>query len=137
MMLIAVTAACGGSHDHDADGDHSHSHEHDDGHEGHGDAAERVPNEGRVVRIISPANGDTFAEGEEIEIEIETENFDISEEGNHWHYYVGDGGATMITDGMDDRIRDLEPGEHMLKVFIAGSDHLEFEEGDAVMITVE
>lgn len=97
----------------------------------------RVPNEGRFVRIVSPAMGDTFAEGEEIGLVVEFENFNISDEGKHWHYYVDGGGQIMIMDGFDRRIRDLAVGEHTIEVFISGSDHREFEYGDRIVITVE
>ena len=132
LMLSFTLVACGGgemSHDsHDGNGE---GHEESQGDE------DRIPNDGRVVRIVSPTNGDTFAAGQEVEIRIEFENFEMVD-GAHWHYRIDDDvSGKMIMNGMDDRIRDLEPGEHSISVFIAGGDHIEFEDGDRVMITVE
>ena len=137
LMLSVTLMACGGSSEPTADPHHhGDDHHHDDGHGGHGDDT-RVPNEGRVVRIVSPADGATFAAGQEVEIRVEFDNFELAD-GSHWHYYIDDDtGGKMMMDGMDDRIRDLEPGEHMISVYIAGGDHIEFEDGDKVMITVE
>ena len=135
LMMSLSLIACGGgetSHDDHDHGDHGHEGDH-----GHGDAEDRIPNDGRVVRIVSPAEGETFAAGQEVEIRVEFENFELAD-GAHWHYYIDDDtGGKMMMDSLDDRIRDLEPGEHMISVFMAGGDHIEFEDGDMVMITVE
>lgn len=108
--------------------------EHDDDHA----AAERVPNEGAVVRIVSPADGAVFESGEEIVVEIETENFDLGEEDNHWHVYVdGASWGMVMGSNTDEVLRGVEPGAHALAVYLSIGTHEELEEGDTISITVE
>ena len=147
LILVLVLAgltivACGGDEmtDHGDHGDHGEADhgDHGDGHGhgGHGEESGRIPNDGRIVTIISPEDGATYAAGEEVEIRVEFENFEMKD-GSHWHYYIDDDtGGKMMMDSLDDRIRDLAPGEHTIQVFIAGGDHVEFADGDKVMITV-
>lgn len=102
--------------------------------DGHGD---RIPNNGAVVRIISPTAGETFAYGDQVVVEIETENFPLGEDGNHWHLYVnGDSWGMVMGANNSDVLRGLAPGEHEISVYLSIATHEDLAEGDAVMITV-
>ncbi len=97
----------------------------------------RIPNEGRAVSIISPEDSAVFAYGESFQVEIEMENFELDVEGSHWHVYVNGNSWAMIL-GKDTKqvLRSLEPGEYEISVYIANGAHEEYEDGDAITITV-
>jgi hypothetical protein len=119
--------------DHE-DGD---DHEHVDGEEQTA-AEDRVPNNGAVIRILAPADGAVFAAGEEIIVEVEVEDFELGVEGSHWHVYVDGASWGMVMGGNTDQaLRGLEAGAHRIEVYLAGGDHLDLEDGDAITITVE
>ncbi|NJN53622.1 MAG: hypothetical protein HC804_02010 [Anaerolineae bacterium] len=122
-------------HDEDEEGDHEHEGEEHDDSEPHA----RIPNEnGAAVHISAPANGDTFKHGDQIIVEIETENFDITEEGYHWHVYVdGESWGMVMGGNADHPLNGVEPGEHEISVFLSIPTHEEYEDGDSVTITVE
>jgi len=105
-------------------------HEHDEG---------RIPNpDGATVSIVSPTDGATFAAGDEVIVEVQVENFALGEDGSHWHVYVDGTSWGMVTGGNTTQsLRGLESGEHDIAVYIAGGDHIEFEDGDSIHITVE
>ena len=114
--------------DEHEDGNHEHSGEQTEG---------RVPNEGAAVRIVSPADGATFQSGEQIIVEIETENFDLGQADNHWHVYVDGSSWGMIMGGnTDEALSGIEPGEHEISVYLSIGTHEELEEGDTITITV-
>ena len=115
-----------GEHAGEEDGEHEHS-------EG------RIPNpDGAAVTLLSPADGAAFAEGDEVIVEVQVDNFALGEDGNHWHVYVDGSSWGMVIGGnTSESLRGIEPGEHEISVYIAGGDHIEFEEGDAIHITVE
>ncbi len=97
----------------------------------------RVPNEGAAIQIMSPQNGASFSSGEQVVVEIETENFDLSQEDYHWHVYVDGESWGMVMGGNKDQpLTGLETGEHMIEVYLSIPSHEELEEGDSVMITV-
>jgi hypothetical protein len=106
-------------------------HEHDDG--------ERIPNpDGAAISILSPADGATFADGDEVIVEVQVENFALGENDNHWHVYVDGTSWGMVMGGnTSESLRGLELGEHQIEVYIAGGDHIEFEDGSSIHITVE
>lgn len=119
-------------HDEDADHDDDHDHEESEEHE-----HERVPNNGAAVRILFPADGAVFQVGDEIPVEVELENFELSE-GNHWHIFIDGSSWGMVMGGnTDEVVRGLEAGDHELSVFLSNEDHEELEDGDAIMIVVE
>jgi hypothetical protein len=99
---------------------------------------ERIPNEGATIRILAPADGTTFAEGEEIVVEVEVEKFALGEDGNHWHIYIDGTSWGMVTGGdTDQALRGVEPGERLIEVYLAGGDHIELEDGDTITVVVE
>lgn len=110
-------------------------HEHD-GEDGHDTAVRQfIPNGGAVVRITSPANDTTFAPGANVPVAIETVNFSIGEDGNHWHIYV-DGDPIMVMGGNTFVLQNLSPGHHEIEVFLSLGTHEDLEQGDSVMIRV-
>ena len=105
--------------------------EHDD------DNPERIPNNGAAIRIVSPGDGSLFNEGEEIIVEIETENFTLGEDDNHWEIYVGGESWASVEGGNTDEVlRGLEPGEHEISVFMSLGSHEQLEQGDSVVVSV-
>lgn len=121
-------------HDHELDHDHESDHDHE-----HGDdeAEGRIANEGALVRITSPADGATFRAGEQIIVEIETENFELGKDGNHWHVYVdGSSWGMIIGANQNEALSGIEPGEHEISVYLSIDTHEELEQGDSITITV-
>lgn len=97
----------------------------------------RLPNNGAVVRLVSPQTGEIFEVGREIKVEIETEQFKLGEAGNHWHVYVDGRSPQMIMGRITETLlRDLEPGQHEISVYLSKGSHQDLAEGDTVTITV-
>lgn len=118
--------------------DHEDHSQHNEADHGHNEMDGRIPNEGAAIRIVSPADGATFPAGAQIVVEIETENFDLGEEGNHWHVYVdGSSWGMVMGANTDEVLTGIEPGEHELSVYLSIGSHEELEEGDSITITVE
>lgn len=115
--------------DHDHEMDHEMDHEHSD---------EKLPNDGASIEITSPAGGDTFAEGDEITVDVTIDSFELDSDGSHWHVYVDGESWGMVTGGRTSEVlRGVEAGEHEISVFMATGEHIELEEGDSITITVE
>jgi hypothetical protein len=128
-----------GEHDEESEGG-EHSEEGASGEGGEHDEGEsetmRIPNEGAVVRIVSPSDGSIYGEGEEVVVQIEVENSALEE--GHWHILVDGSSWGMVMGGNSDEVlRGLEPGEHDIEVFLSNSDHVELEQGDRVTIVVQ
>lgn len=129
--------------DHDADHEHNDAegadHEHDDADHEHSDDAEGapVPNNGAVVRIVSPADGATVSASDFV-VEIETENFTLGADGNHWHVYI-DGVEWGMIMGVDTSfaLNGIEPGVHQVDVRLSNGMHEELAEGDTISVTVQ
>jgi hypothetical protein len=142
LLAVMLFAACSPAGNHTT-GDHEDA-THTDGHTDTGDHAgdveghgHRVPNNGAVVRIIAPTSGDTFARGEEVIVEIETEQFPLGEDGNHWHVYVnGESWGMVMGANYTEVLRGLTPGQHQISVYLSNAAHEDLEDGDAVTITV-
>lgn len=108
-------------------------------HEAHGEghAPARVPNDGAVVRLVSPSEGASFRPGEDVRVEIEVDDFTLGEEGTHWHVYVDGASPRMIMGTITETmLRDLEPGRHEVSVYLAVGSHMELEEGATVAVDV-
>lgn len=98
----------------------------------------RIPNDGAAIHVLEPADGSAFSSGDDIVVEVEVLGFDLAAEGNHWHVYVDGTSHGMVTGGDTDKVlRGLETGDRLIEVFIAGGDHIEFEDGDKITITVQ
>jgi hypothetical protein len=114
-----------------------HESEHDEEESEH-DEEERIPNDGSSIRILDPTDGATFAEGDEVLIEVNVSDFALGEDGNHWHIYVdGTSGAMVVGGRTTEALRGLEPGERKIEVYLTGGDHVELEDGDSITIMVE
>jgi hypothetical protein len=158
LLIVILVAACTSSGssseedtaneeataEHNDEDDHAEGEEHDEEHaegEEHDDsiAHDRIPNEnGAAIHIVSPSDGEVFKHGDQIIVEVETENFDISQEGNHWHVFVDGNSWGMIMGGNTDApLSGVEPGEHEISVYLSIPTHEEYEDGDAIQITVE
>ena len=99
----------------------------------------RIPNEGRAaIAIISPEEGTTFSTLDQVLVEVDVQNFELGEEGNHWHVYVDGVSFGMVMGGNTDQaLPGLEPGEHEVSVFLSIGTHEEYKDGDSVIIVVE
>lgn len=136
VFLTACNAAEGGTDGEDTMSDMDH--EHDDDHEEMDHAVmDRVPNEGAVIKILAPADGETFAAGEEIMVEIETEQVAVGVDGYHWHIYI-DGASWGMIMGQNSTqvLRGVEPGMHKIEVYLSNEAHEELADGDGIMVEV-
>jgi hypothetical protein len=123
--------------EHEEDGEHMEEGEHEEDEHEHTED-ERIHNEGATIHIVSPGDGATFAEGEEVIVEVEVENFALGEDGSHWHIYIDGTSWGMVTGGdTDQALRGLEPGELLIETYLAGGDHIELKDGDAITVVVE
>ena len=138
FLVVIFAAACSSTSNNDTNHEHANNegeHEHDEA-----ESHDMIPNNGAVIRLISPTEGATFTANEDIVVEVEIENFPVGEEanGNHWHIHVDEAEYAMIMDAnTSDVIRGLEPGEYTITVRLANGDHEDLEEGDSAVITVE
>ena len=108
----------------------------------HGDEHEeelaRIPNNGAVIRIVSPSDGSVCPAGMEVEICVELERFALGHAGNHWHISVdGEPWSMIIDDRLNEVLYGLAPGEHLIEVRLADGEHRDLEEGDAVVVAVQ
>jgi hypothetical protein len=112
--------------------------EHEDDHE-HEDEHNRIPNEGgATITITSPEEDATFGTLDQVLVEVEVENFELGEDGKHWHVYVDGVSFGMVMGGNTDQaLPGLEPDEHEVSVFLSIGTHEEYEDGDSVTIVVE
>lgn len=143
ILTLAISTACSsvssGSGDNVGvesaggeveDGEHEHEDEHED--------IVRIPNNGASIQIISPLDGATFSESENLAVEVQVDNIELGVDGNHWHIYVDGKSWSMVTGGdTDQELGDLEHGVFEISVFLTLRSHEELEDGDAVTITVE
>jgi len=137
FLVVIFAAACSSSSNNN--NNHGHNNEGEHGHD-ETESHDMIPNNGAIIRLISPTEGATFTTDEEIVVEVEIENFPLGEDGtgNHWHVLVDESEYAMIMNAnTSDVIRGLEPGEYTITVRLANSDHQNLEEGDSVVITVE
>jgi hypothetical protein len=99
----------------------------------------RIPNEdGASITITSPQDGATFGTLDQVLVEVAVKNFELGEDGNHWHVYVDGISFGMVMGGNTDQaLPGLEAGEHEVSVFLSIGTHEEYEDGDSVTIVVE
>jgi hypothetical protein len=97
----------------------------------------RVPNNGAKIELLSPQDGAAYKLGEEVTVRIATQNFELAQEGNHWHIFVNGKSYSMIMGDMTEaRLPDLPAGKYEISVYLSIGTHEELEEGSAVIITV-
>lgn len=94
-----------------------------------------VPNDGAEVRITAPANGAIIKSSDNVPVTIETTDFTIGEDGNHWHIYI-DGDPIMVMGGNTFVLQNLSAGPHDIQVYLSNGHHEDLEQGDSVTILV-
>lgn len=116
LVIVFLMAACSGS-----------------------DEPARLPNNGASILIVSPASSSVHPAGREIEVVVAVENFELGGEANkHWHIYVdGDNWGMIFGEQTNHMLFGLTPGEHEISVYLADAEHVEYEEGDSILVTVE
>lgn len=137
LILAALTlVACGSTnHNHMEDMENMDGADHE--HIDHA-AQDRIANDGATIRITAPANGATFTTDDDIVVAVAIEGFTLNEDGSHWHVYVDGASWGMVMGGnLDQVLRGMAPGEHLIEVYLAGGDHVELQDGDSISITVQ
>ena len=139
ILGVVVLIACNSSENTETtDSDEAMKMDQDEGVEHDDNNPDVIPNDGAVIRIISPSNGITIKEGEDLLVEVETENFALGENDNHWHVYIDDSSWGMVMGRNHDQVlRGLSAGEHEISVFLSIDTHEQLADGDSITVTVE
>ncbi len=144
ILTLALFAACSSSSSETENEEHNMEEledmEHEEPEQSSGEHSDdsRIPNEGATIRLLAPDDGATFAEGDEIIVEVEVVDFELGVEGSHWHVYIDGASWGMVHGGSTDQaLRGIEPGEHKIEVHLAGGDHIELEDGDSITVFVD
>jgi hypothetical protein len=95
-----------------------------------------APNNGAEVHITTPADEASFKSSDSVPVTIDTIDFTIGEDGNHWHIYL-DGNPIMVMGGYTFVLQNLSAGQHDIKVYLSNGQHEDLEQGDSVTILVE
>ncbi len=95
-----------------------------------------APNNGAEVHIITPADESSFKSSDSVPVTIDTIDFIIGEDGNHWHIYL-DGTPIMVMGGYTFVLQNLSAGPHDIEVYLSNGQHEDLEQGDRVTILVE
>lgn len=138
LVIGLLSVACGGIPDSTNNGNNAekNTHEHEEG-EDH-EHEERSPNNGAVIHITSPADGATFKADEVIAIQVEVENFVLSDTDGHWHVYIDGVSLGMVMGGRTELdLHDLEAGEHEISIYLSEFTHVELEDGASIHIHIE
>jgi hypothetical protein len=106
-------------------------------------AADR-PSTDATVRIASPSDGDVLSGEVELVAEldgaevVEQTSTDLRPDQGHIHVLLDDQLVSM-TDGLEQTLRDVPPGMHLLKIEFVANDHAPFDPRviDAVAFEVE
>lgn len=138
LFTLSVAAACStNTTDTETTTEEEQTDEHQEG-DDHAHPADRIPNNGAVIRFVSPTDGAVFKTTDEIPVQVEVENFDLTQDSNHWHISVDGTEWLMVMSGdLNDVIRGLTPGEHEVEVTLSTGEHQDLEEGDTITITIE
>lgn len=97
-----------------------------------------------AVRIVSPQDGEEVPAGEPVDVSVELDGAELTEETSgddprkgHIHIFVDETLASMPT-SLNNPVT-LEPGEHEVAVEFVGADHSQFEPRimDSVEVTAE
>jgi hypothetical protein len=89
--------------------------------------------EAPVIRIVEPGEGEVVY-GEQLAVTVETENFEINEEGNHWHIWV-DGQLQIMLYGPT-AVINVAPGTHEVCAIMADGNHLDQGMPAGIRLTV-
>lgn len=85
------------------------------------------------VRIVQPVEDVIY--GSAITITIETENFDVTSDGRHWHLWVNGQLQGMVY--QPTAIIDLEPGDYQICASLGNTDHADLGEPAGIALRVE
>jgi len=86
-----------------------------------------------VIRIIAPGEGEVVY-GEQLAITVETENFEINEDGNHWHIWV-DGQLIVMLYGPT-AVINVAPGTHEICAIMSDGNHVDRGVPAGIRLTV-
>lgn len=86
-----------------------------------------------TISIVQPVT-ESVIYGSAVSIRIETQNFDVTGEGRHWHLWVNGQLQGMVY--QPDAIIDLKPGTYLICASLGNTDHADLGEPSGVMITV-
>jgi hypothetical protein len=94
-------------------------------------ASER-PSTDATLRIVSPTDGEVLKSDVDLEVELDgarvvrKTSTDLRPDEGHLHVVLDDQLVSM-TEGLEQTIRDVPPGEHLLKVEFVANDHAPFD----------
>jgi hypothetical protein len=86
-----------------------------------------------TVRLAQPSSDVIY--GSAVTIAIETENFDVTSEGRHWHLWVNGQLQGMVY--QPTAIIDLAPGNYTICASLGNTDHADIGMPAGMQITVE
>ncbi len=86
-----------------------------------------------AIRITQPTTSVIY--GDTVTIAVETTNFDITAEGNHWHLWINGQLQGMVY--QPTAIIDLAPGTYQICATMGNTNHLDIGIPAAIEITVE
>ena len=103
------------------------------------DEPPRLPNEGASILIVSPASSSVHPPDREIEVVVSVDGIQLGGEANqHWHIYVdGESWGMIFGEETSHNLFGMLPGEHVVSVYLANAEHVEYEEGDSIRLVVE
>ena len=135
LVMLVFAFGCTSSQMPDTENIHTQGSEEEHHHgEGEQDHDLRVPNAGAVIRILSPREGDRIST-QNVIVEVEVDNFDLTESENHWHVYVDGKSWGMIKGGDTSYIlQGVDAGGHEISVYLATGTHEELEDGSSVTV---
>jgi hypothetical protein len=87
-----------------------------------------------VIRIAAPSAGEVVY-GDQLAVTVETENFDINSNGQHWHLWV-DGQLQVMMYGPT-AIVNVAPGEHQVCAIMGNNDHADLGRPAGIIVNVE
>ena len=86
-----------------------------------------------TVRLVQPTTDTVY--GSTVTIQIQTNNYDVNANGQHWHLWV-DGTLTGMV-YQPTAIIDLTPGTHTVCVSLGNSQHADIGMPDGIRLTVK
>ena len=125
-----VLAACGG--DEPADGPTAMSSGNGMTHGASVSVAAERPSTDATLRIVAPKDGDVLDGTVDVQLElegarvVEQTSTDLRPDEGHVHVLLDDQLVSM-TDGLEQTLRDVAPGPHILKVEFVANDHAPFD----------
>lgn len=85
------------------------------------------------IQIVEPAEGGVVY-GTQLAVTVETDNFEINSEGNHWHIWV-DGQLQMMLYGPT-AVINVAPGTHEVCAIMSDANHVDLGLPAGIRLTV-